>query len=137
MRAMPIRHRIYQKYRVIPYHKEYGTLDKPPIKNGQWPNGAFVAHGKVPRHRGPPLIIGWTCCRHWIKTKVVEGMVQFQYGVWVANKKSWVTRTTPVAYANGFNPAKDFTYVGEAESGHEAMEMLREAWTERYNITLP
>lgn len=38
---MPIRRRLSRRKK-IPYHREFGSLSKPPLRDGHWPNGAEV-----------------------------------------------------------------------------------------------
>ena len=122
---MPIRARLHQKRKVLAYHREYGSLQNPPLRYGMWPNGAFVATQNHPRNKKRSVILGWTDRRR-----------SGHYGVWIATKLSWVTRQTPVAYHGDFDPAKDYKYVGEADSHEDALDMLKEAYGDHFNMSL-
>lgn len=126
--VMPIRRRLRQPYKVIPYHREYGPLSTPPIKYGFWPNGAFVVSDTVPGRKGKRVILGWM-----VKREMRGGYTS--YGVWIANRIGWIERNIPVKYHN-ISPADNHQYVGEFDDHQVAMAELKEAWTELHGITL-
>lgn len=125
---MAIRRRLRQPYKMIPYHREFGSLAVPPIKYGFWPNGAFCVSEAVPGRKGKRVVLGWMVLRE------LRGGFR-TYGVWIADRIGWIEQNIPVKYHN-LDPAAHYKYIGEFDDQEDAMYGLKDAWTEEHGITL-
>lgn len=125
---MAIRPRLRQKYKKIPYHREFGSLANPPIRHGLWPNGAFVISEQVPGRKGKRVVLGW------IVRRDLRGGYQ-SHGVWIATRIGFRDNSLVATYSN-LTPHRDHKYIDDFIDYEEALYGLRDAWVEHHGVVL-
>lgn len=151
--TMPIRQRLHKNFRPLAYHRKFGSLAVPPLtvlgttpRDGGWPPGTMLTHSKVAGRKGRSVVVGWAVKRDfqryrsigvWIASKVTYSLGNHRGRPLVRKDGSQLLVGDFLGYADGFDPSKDFIYVGEHEDRDDAFDAMREAWTDTHGITLP